>query len=122
MITVDCHDIEPIKHELAVYVAERLGGVPALKAHEFVVAPLGEDDAIDGEDAAGAVRSYLDSIGEARNYAVLPDDDRVVVHSITGRALEPRARPADSMFSCPHCGFVTSYEEEYNVHKRIHYL
>ena len=25
------------------------------------------------------------------------------------------------MFSCTHCGFVTRYEVELNVHMRIHY-
>jgi hypothetical protein len=26
------------------------------------------------------------------------------------------------MFSCTHCGFVTRFEVELNVHMRIHYL
>jgi len=27
-----------------------------------------------------------------------------------------------SLFTCPHCGFITNYEEEYWNHLKIHYI
>jgi len=47
MITVDCRDVESIKNELLVYVADQIGAIPALKIHEFVLSPIEEDDVID---------------------------------------------------------------------------
>lgn len=122
LATVDCREIQAIKHELAVYVADQLGAIPAIKLNEFVITTLDDDDAIDSRTVVDSVREYLESIGESRNFAILPDGDRVIVHSISGKTIERRAGSAPEMFSCPHCGFVTSYEVEYNAHKRIHYL
>ncbi|RLE67453.1 MAG: C2H2-type zinc finger protein, partial [Thermoprotei archaeon] len=34
----------------------------------------------------------------------------------TRRYAEPK------LFTCPHCGFVTPYEEEYWNHIKIHYI
>lgn len=122
MLTVDCRDIEGIKHELAVHLADQLGAIPAIKIHEFVITPFDDNDTIDYTVAATTIREYLESIGESRNFAVLADGSRVSVHSVTGKTLAHKPKPQQEMFSCPHCGFVTSYEVEYNAHKRIHYL
>ncbi len=122
MITVDCHDVEAIKHELAVYVADQLGAIPAIKLHEFVLSPIDDNDALDMTEAITAVKGYMDSIGETRNYSVLARGNTVNVHSLTGKSIERAESAQDHMFSCPHCGFVTGYEVEYNAHKRIHYL
>jgi len=35
MITVDCRDVESIKHELLVYVSDQVAAIPALKINEF---------------------------------------------------------------------------------------
>jgi len=37
MITVDCRDVESIKNELLVYVADQIGAIPSIKIHEFVL-------------------------------------------------------------------------------------
>ena len=122
IVTVDCRDVEPIKHELLVYVSDNIGAIPAIKLHEFVLSPIG-DDPIDKSEVVATIKEFLDSIGEARNFAVLPGGDTISIRSVSGRPIEgrPAAAPAE-MFSCPHCGFVTRYEVEYNAHRRIHYL
>lgn len=122
LLTVDCSEIEPVKHDLAAYVADQLGAIPAIKIREFVVTPIDDDDILDSAVAVNAIRRYLDSIGEARNFAILPDGDRIIIHSVSGKTIDRPTGPKPEMFSCPHCGFVTSYEVEYNAHKRIHYL
>lgn len=122
MITVDCRDVESIKHELLVYVSDNVGAIPAIKLHEFVLSPIG-DEAIDKSEVVTTIKEFLDSIGEARNFAILPGNDTISIKSVSGRPIERQRPPAPAeMFSCPHCGFVTQYEVEYNAHRRIHYL
>lgn len=123
MLTIDCREIEPIKHELSVYVSDQIGAIPAIKSHEFVLSPIDDDDLIDISGVVSSIREYLESIGENRNFAVIVQRDMIVVRSINGKSMTRDSMGVgDEMFSCPHCGFVTRYEVEYNVHKKIHYL
>lgn len=122
MLTVDCREIESIKHELLVYVSDQIGAIPSLKTHEFVLSPLMDDQPIDTNDVVTAIKEFLDSIGEGRNFAVLSRTNVIFVKSISGKTIERDPSPPAQMFSCPHCGFMTQYEVEYNNHKKIHYL
>ncbi len=123
MLTVDCRNVESIKHELLVYVSDQIGAIPAIKSHEFVLSSIDDEGTINAADVIASIREFLDSIGEQRNFAVILQQDVVLIKSITGKALE-RDAPQTSvgMYSCPHCGFITRYEVEYNEHKKIHYV
>ena len=125
MITVDCRDIEPIKQDLLVHVADNVGALPALKMHEFVLAPIDESEPISYDDVVTSIKEFLDSIGEIRNFAVITQGDIIIVKSISGKKIqrESATHPrADGMFVCTHCGFVTQYEIEYQNHVKIHYI
>ncbi len=122
MITVDCRDVESIKNELLVYVADQIGAIPALKTHEFMLAPIEEDDVIDKSEVITAIKEFLDSIGEARNFAVISKEELILIKSIYGKTIERQSTQPEQMFSCPHCGYVTQYEVDYNNHVKIHYL
>jgi hypothetical protein len=122
MITVDCRDVESIKNELLVYVADQIGAIPALKIHEFVLSPIEDEDVIDTSEVITAIKEFLDSIGEIRNFAVISKNEVILIKSIYGKTIERKSRQIASMFSCTHCGFVTQYEVEYNNHVKIHYL
>ncbi len=125
MITVDCRDIEPIKQELLVYVADNVGAMPALKLHEFVLSPIDESEPIARTEVVSAIKEFLDSIDEIRNFAVITQGDVILVKSINGKVIEREARSvpkSEGMFSCTHCGYITMYEVEYQNHVRIHYL
>ena len=124
MITVDCHDIESIKHELLVYVADNVGALPALKLHEFVLAPIEESEPLSHVDVVTAIKEYLDSIEQTRNFAVITQGDVIVVKSLTGKQIqrEDNSPLVEGMFTCTHCGFITKYEIEYQNHIKIHYL
>jgi hypothetical protein len=122
MITVDCRDVESIKNELLVYVADQIGAIPALKIHEFMLSPIEEEDVIDKSEVITAIKEFLDSIGEARNFAVISKEEVILIKSIYGKTIERKSRQTASMFSCPHCGYVTQYEVDYNNHVKIHYL
>ena len=46
MITVDCRDVESILHELAIYVSDQVAAMPAMKLHQFVLAPIMDDEPV----------------------------------------------------------------------------
>jgi len=125
MITVDCRDIESIKQELLVYVADNVGAIPALKLHEFVLSPI-DDEPILHTEVVDAIKEFLDSLGEIRNFAVIAQGDVIVVKSTTGKVIEREVQPVpknvEGMFLCTHCGYVTRYETEYLNHVKIHYI
>ena len=122
MITVDCKDVESILHELAIYVADQVGAVPAMKLHQFVLAPIEDNEPVDQAEVITAVKEFLESIGEKPNFGVISNGDNIVIKSIFGKKIERSAKPVGEMFSCAHCGHVTRYEVEHNNHVKIHYL
>ena len=122
MITVDCHDVESIQNELVIYVADQIGAIPNLKYHEFILSPIEEDEPIDTNLVVTSIKEFLASIGETYNFAVISKDDTISIESIRGKVIERQPKPKADLFSCPHCGFMTQYEVEYNTHKKIHYL
>jgi len=122
MITVDCKDAESILQELAIYVSDYVAAVPAMKFHQFVLAPIMDDEPIDQNEVITAVKEFLESIGEKHNFGVISNGNNVVVKSISGKKIEREAKPVGQMFSCAHCGHVTRYEVEHNNHIKIHYL
>jgi len=122
MITVDCKDVESILHELAIYVSDQVVAMPAMKSHQFVLAPIVDDEPVDQAEVITAVKEFLESIGEKSNFGVISNGDYVVIKSIFGKKIEREAKPVGQMFSCAHCGHVTRYEVEHNNHVKIHYL
>jgi hypothetical protein len=122
MITVDCREVESIKNELLVYVSDNIGAIPALKLHEFMLSPIEDDEIIDTKEVITAIKEFLESIGEGRNFAVISREEVILIKSIYGKTIERESKQTTSMFSCTHCGFVTQYEVEYNNHVKIHYL
>ena len=122
MITVDCKDVESILHELAIYVSDQVVAMPAMKLHQFVLAPIVDDEPVDQAKVITAVKEFFQSIGEKHNFGVISNGDYVVIKSIFGKKIERSAKPVGEMFSCAHCGHVTRYEVEHNNHVKIHYL
>ena len=122
MLTVDCSEVEPIKHELLIYVSDKVEAVPTLKIHEFTLSPIEDHQTIDKNKVIVAIREFLDSIGESRNFAVISSSNLILIKSVSGKTIQHEAKPVAKMYSCAHCGFVTQYEVEHNNHQKIHYL
>ncbi len=122
MITVECKDTESILHELAIYVSDQVAAVPAIKLHQFMLAPISDDETVDQTEVIMAIEEFLESIGEKHNFGVISNGDNVVIKSISGKKIERVAKPVGQMFSCAHCGHVTRYEVEHNNHVKIHYF
>jgi len=122
VITVDCNDVESILHELAIYVSDYVAAVPAMKFHQFVLAPIEDDEEINQSEVVTSIKEFLESIGEKQNFAVNSNSNKIMIKSILGKKIEREAKPTEQMFSCTHCGHVTRYEVEHNNHVKIHYL
>ena len=122
MITVDCKDVESILHELAIYVADQVAAMPAMKFHKFVLAPIVDDEPVNQTLVITAIKEFLESIGEKPNFGVISNGENVIIKSISGKKIEREAKPVGEMFSCAHCGHVTRDEVEHNNHVKIHYL
>ena len=123
MIIVDCKDVEPILNELAIYVADQVAAIPALKTHQFVLSPIEDDEEINQSEVVTSIKEFLESIGEKQSFGVISNSNKIMIRSILGKKIEREAKKStEQMFSCAHCGHVTRYEVEHNNHVRIHYL
>jgi len=122
MLTIDCKDVLSIKNELVVYVSDQVGAIPTLKNHQFILSTFDDDEVIDTNNVVTSIKEFLNSIGEGNNFAVISKNENISIKSISGKIIERDAAPQSDMFSCSHCGFVTRYEVELNIHMRIHYI
>jgi len=122
MLTIDCKDVVSVKNELLVYVADQVAAIPTLKNNQFTLSTLDDDEILDTDLVISAIKEFLDSIDEGKNFAVITNNNMIKVTSISGKVIERNNQTPSEMFSCPHCGFVTRYEVELNAHMKIHYL
>ena len=122
MLTIDCKDVLSIKNELIVYVSDEVVAIPTLKNNQFVLSTFDDDEVIDINSVIASIKAFLRSIGESSNFAVISNNDTISIKALSGKIIKRDAAPQSEMFSCTHCGFVTRYEVELDVHMRIHYM
>ena len=123
MLTIDCKDVVSIKNDLLIYVADEVAAIPTLKHDQFTLSSLDDDEIIDPVKVISAIKGYLDSINESKNFAVIANNDFINITSVSGKVIEKTTTESEhEMFSCTHCGFVTQYQVELNIHMRIHYM
>ena len=123
MLTIDCKEVASIQNELLVYVADKVEAIPTLKNRQFTLSTFDDDAILDVELVISAIKEYFDSIHEGSNFAVISNNNFINITSISGKVIErDPQKPPDNMFSCTHCGFMTKYQVELNVHMRIHYM
>ena len=123
MLTIDCKEVLSIKNELLVYVSDQVAAIPTLKHHQFTLSSFDDNEIIDISVVISAIKEFLDSIDEGSNFAVISNNDIINITSISGKVIEKTTVESEhELFSCTHCGFVTQYQVELNVHMRIHYI
>ena len=123
MLTIDCKDVSSVQNDLLVYVADKVEAIPTLKHHQFTLSTLDDDDVLDIESVISAIKEYFDSINQGSNFAVISNNEFINITSVNGKVLQSESKTQEqNMFSCTHCGFITQYQVELNVHMRIHYL
>jgi len=121
MISIECSDLKDLKLELAAYLSEKVLAVPAIKANSIVLDPLEEDSSFAIDEVSLYVRMFLARKKLLHDFAVTVDDEKIVVKAVSERKID--VKNVDSgLLVCPHCGLVTPYEEEMNVHIKAHYL
>lgn len=123
MLTIDCKDVISVKNDLLVFVADQVAAIPTLKNHQFTLSSLDDDEIIDTTAVISAIKEFLDSIDEGKNFAVISNHNMINITSISGTVIENTTIHSEhDLFSCTHCGFVTQYEVELNTHTKIHYM
>jgi hypothetical protein len=123
MLTIDCKEVASIQNELLVYVADKVEAIPTLKNRQFTLSTFDDDAILDVELVISAIKEYFDSIHEGSNFAVISNNNFISITSISGKVIERDSpKQLDNMFSCTHCGFLTKYQVELNVHMRMHYI
>lgn len=121
MITVDCRDVPSLKSPLAIYTSDQVGAIPALKIHEFVLAPI--DENIDSTIVIKTIKNFLNSLSIEKHFAVIQKKNVISIVLIDDYKLENLPNQlTDHFFSCVHCGHVTQFETIHNNHMKIHYL
>ena len=122
MITVDCRSVPSLKSPLAIYTSDILGAIPALKMHEFVLTPIGEED-LNLDQVIKAIKSFLNSLAIEKHFAVIKKKNQLSIIPVDDYKLEEiTTHPTDQFFSCIHCGHVTRFESVHNNHMKLHYL
>lgn len=122
MIIVDCREVDSLKSPLAIYTSDQVGAMPALKLHEFVLAPIDNED-VDSGKVIQAIKNFLGSLSIEKHFAVIQKRNTISIIPVDDYKLENiPTNPTDQFFSCVHCGHVTQFEAVHNNHMKIHYL
>jgi hypothetical protein len=120
MITIECDGIRDLMVELAAYISENVRAVSAIKTSSIVLDPL-KENALNANEVSEYVKEFLINKDLSKDFLVEVSGEKIVIVSVSGRKV--KVEKMDSgLLVCPHCGKVTPYEEEMNVHVRTHYL
>ena len=126
MLEVDCSEMTlDDQLALASAISDGLGGraVALVKDDKLVLDALSSK--VTAGEVAGIVRGFVSKRKDARFYSVEADGGDIVVHTpdplarSRGRKDTGQLLP-DNLQKCPYCGFVTPYQELYDVHMRSH--
>ncbi|NMJ87505.1 MAG: hypothetical protein EX285_06670 [Thaumarchaeota archaeon] len=120
MITIQCVDINDLKPDLAAYLSEKLPAVPVIRTNDIVLDPLTRESEISIDDVCTYIETFLTR--ENINDCILSVDGNKILINTTSKRKINVIRPDFGLLACPHCGLVTPYKEEMDVHIRIHYL
>lgn len=120
MITIECKGMRELMVELAAYLSEHTAAVGVIKNESVVLDPL-TDEALHIGDIMNNVKAFLSSKDLSGDFIIKAAGEKITVISISGRKVT--AEKTDlGLLICPHCGKVTLYEEEMNVHIKAHYF
>jgi len=125
LITVDCSEMTVDEQlALASSISDGLAGrgVALVKDSNIVLDAISD---VRPDEVIALVRRFVSKRNDAEHYSVESDGERVAVHTpdplsrSRGRKDTGLLLP-DNLMKCPFCGFVTPYQELYNIHFRSH--
>ena len=125
MILIDCSELSADeKLALAMQISDGLEGVAiALVKGESIVLDEISEKKPERSVVKDVVDGFISLRRDAENYTMEEVGDRIVVHSAHPATLSRKKAQNQlppNIRQCPHCSFVTQYEEEYSVHVRAH--
>jgi hypothetical protein len=127
MIKVDCSELSgKAKLTLAEAISEGLGGsgLALLDGNGIAIDALsGQEIAVD--EIQSILKAYISGRKDASPYTVERDGAHLVVHSsvpVSAREKRVEERLPPGLFKCSVCGFVTTSQDGYQDHLRIHDL
>ena len=127
MIKVDCSELSgETKLTLAEAISEALGGsgIALLDGNGIAIDTLSGPD-IGVDEIQSILKSYISGRKDASAYRVESDGKHLVVHSsvpVSAKEKRVEEKLPPGLFHCPVCGFVTTSEDGYHDHLRIHDL
>ncbi len=114
--------LEEAATRLASHLAEELaprGIMPVIKGGTVILDDSSSATTLSIEECAEMVRRAAVKAGIRYRSLLIKGEELILV----GGELRPREREeAPKLFTCPHCSFITPYEEEYWVHLKTHYV
>jgi len=107
--------------KLAARLCEKLvmrGVMPLLRGSQIILDDSSSNSPLTTSEVLMAtLRSLSESGIHFDKYSVRGEEIL-----IEDREPSPHEKRGPKLFICPHCGFVTPYEEEYWVHLKVHYV
>jgi hypothetical protein len=133
LIVIDCRELSADeKLALATQVSDRLDGmaIALVKGEDIVLDEISEEKP-ERSVVREVVEDFISRRKDAQHYSMEEVGERIVVHSADPvNAMRKKAPNQRRQFhnlglppnirQCPHCAFVTQYEEEYAVHVKAH--
>ena len=116
MITIDCKDMEDLLLEAAVYLADNIGAVPAIKTGCIALDPL-TDSELNTNNVKTHLERFLTERGIIQHFIIKVGGEMIKITAISERKIQENNIQSPFLM-CPYCGFVTSYEEELDVHMK----
>jgi hypothetical protein len=127
MIKVDCTELSgETKLALAEAITKGLEGAGvALLDGKYIAIDTLSGPEIGADRVQSILRSYIAGRKDASAFTVESDNQHVVVRSsarVSTREKRVEDRLPPGLFQCPVCGYVTTSEDAYHDHLRIHDL
>lgn len=127
MIKADCSELSgATKLALAEAISDRLGGkgVALLDGNDIAI------DTLSGPEPGASriqsiVASYLSGRKDASAYRIEDRGNLIVVHSsvaVSAQEKKVSSKLPPGLLQCPDCGFLTTSQDKYEDHLRLHDL
>jgi hypothetical protein len=95
-----------------------MGILPVINRSQVILDDDLADESPSIEEIIGLAARTLSELG-IRFYGITSSGREIIIED---EKLEKRGNREPGFFICPHCGFITPYEEEYWNHLKIHYI
>ena len=134
VVEVTMYGLQGLEAEFAMRLSERLVGIGGLalpKSGSVAIDLSWTPYDVTPSELLAFVRSVLEEMGIDEGCEVVLGPDRIEVRVRDAMAVREglmrsgalrRPRAGEVLHQCPHCGYVTPYEELLREHLKIHYI